>query len=133
MKVLVINDCDYYLYPDSSMSLEDFVKYANTHMGRLVPMIMLKEEKCSHPFYIEEEKKLYYLNPSKIETVTEEEVTVLSRMEYNKRLQTLINDVCMNCVSYEEDMENDCEGIREKMCLDGKCWDFVSAEDEDQF
>lgn len=131
MKVLLINDCDYYLYPDSSMTLEDFVKFANTHMGRLVPLVMLKEEKCTHPFYIEEEKQLYYLNPSRIETVTEAEVTVLSRKEYNKRLEILMNEVCINCACYEEDQENNFEGVREKMCLDGQCWDFESLEHED--
>ncbi len=131
MKVLLINDYDYYEYPKDIKSLEEFVTYANTHMGRLVPMVQLRENLCCHPFYIQEEKRVCYMNPSRIETVTEEEVTVLTKKEYTRRLQMLMNTICVNCIYYEDELENDAEEIRGKMCLNGKCWEYEAADNMD--
>ncbi|MDO5294478.1 MAG: hypothetical protein Q4F05_17225 [bacterium] len=131
MKALLINECDYYLYPETIHTLEEFITYANTHMGRLVPMRMLKEDNCVSPFYVKEDIKQYYINPSRIDTVTEEEVTLLSKEEYEKALGKVVSNVCISCVYYNEDGLCPCEDYQEKLSLDGKCWDFENDEDDE--
>ncbi len=132
MKVLLINDCDYFLYPDSISTLEEFVTYANTHMGRLVPIKRLKEENCVYPNFLEDEIQQYYINPSRIDSVTEAEVNIYSESEYMDKLENVVANVCANCCNYDEDLACPCEDYRDKLTLDGECWDFEDF-DEDEY
>ncbi len=107
MKVLLWNECERYYYPESILTLDAFVEYADAHRHKLIPLYMLATDNCVHPFYIEEEKKLCYLNVSSVSSISEDDVEVLSRSEYENRLRQVINAFCIHCVSYEEDSNSD--------------------------
>lgn len=129
MKVLLINECDRYYFPKGVESLEEFIKFLNSHYNEFIPLHMLLCDNCVHPYYIEEDTKLYYVNVSKLSNVTDEEVQILSRVEYEQRLSDLMQNYCVNCVDYQEDMEGDnLKGHRDKLCLDGSCWGFEKIE-----
>ncbi len=129
MKILLVNECDRYCFPRGIETLKEFIKYANLHYSELIPLHMLVSENCVHPYYIEEDIKLFYVNVSKISNITDEEVHILSRSEYEQRLSDLMQSFCVNCVNYEEELDEDnLKGHREKLCLDGSCWGFEKIE-----
>jgi hypothetical protein len=66
-----------------------------------------------------------YLNIANIDKFTEEDVTVLPRLDYDIRLEQVVKKKCIDCVNYEEDSECDnLKGHREKLSLDGECWGY---------
>lgn len=60
-----------------------------------------------------------YLNMAEINEITEEEVTVLSKEEYDRRLMEIVKTKCIHCAHYEE---GDLTGHHEKLTLDGECY-----------
>ena len=125
MKVLLINDCDRYYYPENIKTLEDFIEYISTYSNEFIPLYMLQIEKCNHPYYIIEETKLYYISKSNITNITEDNVYVLPEKEYIKKLKQVINEVCVTCSNYSD--ESLCDNLKEcrsRLCLDGTCWGY---------
>jgi hypothetical protein len=86
MQVLTINECDRYYYPEGITSLKEFIEHANAHYHSLIPLDMLVTENCVHPYYIEEDKKRIYINISNMSSISEDEISLLSKSEYEKRL-----------------------------------------------
>jgi len=124
MKILEI-DYDYYYYPQDISCIEDFIEYANGHYNSFIKLIRFETKNCAFPYLIEEETKEVYINIATMEKITEEDVTVLCRMDYDIRLEQVVKQKCIDCVHYEEDTEGDnLKGHREKLSLDGKCWGF---------
>lgn len=122
MKALEIN-CEYYCFPQGVSCIEDFVKYANEHYNSFVELVLLESVNCCFPYFIEEEKKQEFVNIATAKSIREAEVTVLSRSDYDLRLQQVINTKCINCIHYEDDTEEDnFKGHRGKLSLDGECW-----------
>ncbi len=131
MKVLLWNDCDRFCYPDSITSLEEFIAYAETRRDKLIPLVMLRTDNCVHPYYIEEDKKLFYVNVSAVVSISEDDVEVLQRCEYERRLTEVISTFCVNCTGYEEDSAiDDLKGHRNKLCLDGSCWAYEKKQEQ---
>ncbi len=124
MKILEI-DYDYYYYPQDISSVDAFMEYANSHYHSFIKLIRLETEKCAFPYFIEEETKEVYVNIATMEKISEQEVTVLCRLDYDIRLEQVVKKKCIDCVHYEEDLEGDnLKGHREKISLDGECWGY---------
>lgn len=127
MKILELNRTydSYFLFPAGIDSLKDFITFLNEHYHTFIPMVQLLEDNCVKPYFIQEDVQNTYVNVDKIISVREIEGQILPRAEYEKRLKTVVNSYCVNCVRYEEDQEGDnLSGHREKLCLDGTCWYF---------
>lgn len=124
MKILEI-DYDYYYYPQGVFCIEDFIAYANEHYNTFIRLMRFETENCAFPYFISEETKLVYVNIATMEKISETEVTVLCRMDYDIRLKQAVKQKCIDCVHYEEDTEgDDLKGHREKLSLDGDCWGY---------
>lgn len=124
MKILEI-DYDYYYYPQNISCIDDFIKYANDNYNSFIKLTRFETENCAFPYFIREETKEVYVNIATMEKITEEEVTVLCRLDYDIRLEQVVKKKCVDCVHYEEDAEGDnLKGHREKISLDGECWGY---------
>ncbi len=124
MKILVI-DYDYYLYPEELTTIGDFISYANEHYNSFVKFTRFETENCAFPYFIEDDVVEVYINISTIKCFYEAEVTVLTRAEYDVRLAQVVNNKCINCSHYEEDLNGDnLLGHRGQITLDGDCWNF---------
>lgn len=122
MKVLEI-DLQYYYYPEGISCIEDFIAYANEHYNTFIELTRLENDNCVYPYCIKEETKKFYLNVAKIDMVCEAEATIISRADYDSRLENLVKTKCTCCVNYEEDsVPDNLGGHRDKLCLDGNCW-----------
>lgn len=124
MKILEI-DYDYYYYPKGCSCLDDFIAYANKNFNSFIKLTRFETQNCKLPYFISEDIKEVYINIAAMEKVTEEDVTVLSRLDYEIRLEQVVKKKCIDCIHYEEDTEGDnLEGHREKLSLDGECWGY---------
>lgn len=129
MKVLNI-DYDYYVYPQGIESLETFIASLNADYNRFILLSRFETEKCAFPYFIREDVKQVYLNVANIDKIWEDEVTVLDRAEYERRLAEAVAQKCKDCVYYEEDLDGDnMKGHREKLTLDGECWSYRKKEE----
>lgn len=121
MKILEI-DYNYYYYPNGISCLEDFIAYANGHFNSFIKLTRLEAENCVFPYFLIEETKETYINIANIDSICEEEATVLCRSDYDIRLEQAVKSKCNDCVYYEEDSEIDnLNGHRGKLSLDGEC------------
>ena len=124
MTILEI-DYDYYYYPQGISCIEDFIAYANEHYNTFIKLTRFETENCTFPYFISEETKPVYVNIATIGKISEAEVTVLCRLDYDVRLEQVVKQKCIDCVHYEEDNEVDnLKGHREKLSLDGECWGY---------
>lgn len=129
MKILEI-DFNYFYYPEGVSCIDDFVKYLNANYNSFVELTELQTVNCHYPYFIKEDTKKHYLNVGNIDGVIEEEVTVLSRAEYEARLNEVAKKKCVTCIHYEEDEDGDnLKGHREKLTLDGECWGYEKRTD----
>lgn len=128
IKVLVI-DCEKYFYPYFADTLDQFVEYISNSESRFIKLDNLTMDNSIEPYYIREDMKPCYLNVNNISTITEEEVIFLSKEEYDERLKEVINAHCITCANYKcGECEDDLKTYRDKLCLDGSCWDFEEIE-----
>ena len=128
MKILEI-DYDYYYYPQDISCIDDFIEYVNGHYNSFVKLTRFETENCTFPYFIREETKEVYVNVATIEKITEAEITVLPRLDYDIRLEQVVKKKCIDCVHYEEDAESDnLKGHREKISLDGECWGYEKKD-----
>ena len=111
MKILEI-DYDYYYYPQDISCIEDFIKYANDNYNSFIRLTRFETENCAFPYFIREETKEVYVNIATMEKITEAEVTVLCRLDYDSRLEQVVKKKCVDCIHYE------------KISLDGECWGY---------
>lgn len=128
MKALNI-DYDICLYPEGINSPTEFAAYLEGNLNKFIEIKYFGTENCVAPYYIAEEVKTRYLNVTHIGFFCEEEITVLSREEYNERLKAVIAKKCVNCVNYVDDGRD--EDICGKLCLDGTCWSFEKKSVDD--
>lgn len=121
MKILEI-DYEYYYYPKGISCIEDFITYANEHYNTFIALTRFETENCTFPYFISEDTKPVYVNIANIDKISEEDVTVLCRLDYDIRLEQVVKKKCIDCVHYEEDSEGDnLKGHRERISLDGEC------------
>ncbi|MCL2696129.1 MAG: hypothetical protein FWE69_07375 [Clostridiales bacterium] len=123
MKVLTLGYIRY-AYPHGIHTLADFAAFINNSERAFIPLQQFGERNCVFPFLVEEDKKTVYVNFKTVPTIYEEEVTVLSREEYDRRLEKVVLEKCVECVNYKEDSEDNMRGHRDKLCLDGTCYEF---------
>ena len=124
MKILEI-DFNYYYYPQGITCIEDFIAYVNKHYNSFIELTRFETENCVFPYLIKEETKKIYINIANIDSITEQECTVLSRSDYDTSLTKVIKKKCVDCMHYQEDLEGDnLQGHREKLSLDGECWHY---------
>lgn len=128
MKILEI-DYEYYYYPKKISCLKDFITYANLHYNTFIKLTKLETENCTFPYFISEDTKEVYVNIAKKETISEADVTVLCRSDYDIRLEQAVKKKCIDCVHYEEDVEEEnLKGHRDKLSLDGECWGYEKKQ-----
>lgn len=128
MKVLEIN-YDYFYYPQGISDIEDFIKYANEHYNTFIELTRFETENCAFPYFIDEDIKQVFVNIATIKSISEAEVTVLCRSDYDIRLEQVVKNKCIDCVHYEEDAEEDnLKGHRSKLTLDGECWCYEKKQ-----
>lgn len=129
MKVLKLDYC-YYEYPNGIASLEDFIAYANEHYHSFIKLTRFEIENCVFPYLVCEDTKETYVNMASIEQVCEENATILCRADYDARLEQVVKKKCINCIHYEEEFsESSLNGHREKLSLDGECWEYEKSSD----
>ncbi len=127
IKALNINadEMAVYQYPEGIASLSAFMQFVNAAKGRFIPLYRYDTENCLPPYYIAEDQTFTYVNFSNVTTVEEKEIHVLSKAEYDARLNSLIETKCTYCVHCEEDMKDtDLKSYRNNLCLDGNCFFF---------
>lgn len=125
MKAIVLNNINYCKYPEGIENIEQFVDYCNKHYNSFIKLIKYSEENCCSPYFIENEFEEIYLNISSIHRIHEEEITILSKAEYDTRLRKVVAEKCIYCVNYEsEASEDDLKGHRGNISLDGECFYF---------
>ncbi len=128
MKILEI-DYDYYYYPEDCRCIEDFIRYVNEHYNTFICLTRFETENCTFPYLISEETKQIYVNVAAIEKINEEDATVLSRSDYDSRLEQAVKNKCTDCIHYQEDLQGDnLRGHRGKISLDGECWGYEKKE-----
>jgi hypothetical protein len=109
-------------YPPDVNSPRQFIDYISSRNSIFIELVMYDTKNCAHPYYIKDETRTSFVNIATTTEIAEEEITVLDREEYDIRLAECIENVCRNCVSYEEDMTaNNMKGHRNNINLDGEC------------
>ena len=121
MKILEM-DYDYYYYPEGITCISEFIEYANLHYNAFIELTQFETENCVFPHLIQEDTTRVYVNIANLNKIQEVEATVLCRLDYEARLKQIVEKKCIDCVHYEEDLEeNKLDGHRGKLSLDGKC------------
>ena len=121
MKVLEI-DFNYCYYPKGISCIEDFIAYANGNYNSFIELTCFDTNNCAPPYFIDGETKTVYINVARINEIRETDVTVLSKLDYDIRLEQVVKAKCVDCEYYEEHSEEDnLKGHREKISLDGEC------------
>ena len=89
----------------------------------------MTDKNSVHPYYIKEDVQLFFVNISEISTITSEDINLLSKAEYDERLEKTIHSFCTGCEFFEEDSEEeDYKSFRSQLCLDGSCWRFTKID-----
>lgn len=129
MKILHIDYDDYYYYPENISRLDDFIVYANEHYNSFFKLTKFETENCAFPYFVKEDTKEVLVNIAGMKEITEEEVTVLCRQEYDNLLKQLVKKKCIDCMHYEENSDGDnLNGHRGKLSLDGECWGYEKKQ-----
>ncbi len=117
---------DYYKLPEEFTDIEQFMSYVNVHYNSFIPLTQYQTENCVFPYLIEEDTKTVYVNPANARLICAEDAIVIqTRKEYDDRLRQVVRTKCVGCIHYREDEDgDDLAGHRDKLTLDGKCWEY---------
>lgn len=131
MKALKI-DCEIYCFPSEIGSIEDLIAFLHQNYHQFVPFTRYVQEHCVEPFFIQEDTETVYLNVAHIDEISETEITVLPRMEFNRRLREATKRKCLHCQEYLSSCDpDDIESYADKLSLDGRC-DYFEEDDFDE-
>jgi len=120
-----------YDYPQGIDGINEFIASINNSGKQFIEMRQYDTENCVFPYLVKEDTRKVFLNFSTITTITEEEAEVLSREEYDKRLAVCVQEKCLDCESYKEDLSGDnLTGHRGKLSLDGECYLYTQKSSE---
>jgi hypothetical protein len=109
--------------------MDDFIKHVNSNYNSFIKLTHLETENCVFPYFIMEETKEVYVNVATMNKIMETEITVLPRHDYDIRLEQVVKKKCIDCVHYKENSEGDnLKGHREKISLDGECWEYEKKD-----
>ena len=70
MKILQL-DTNYYKFPEGIKTADEFAKFANNSSQKFVKLTMYSEEHCMEPYFIEEDKRMVWVNLSQITYIEE--------------------------------------------------------------
>ncbi|MCC8068280.1 MAG: hypothetical protein LIO71_00705 [Ruminococcus sp.] len=134
MKILVLDSIPF-MYPQGVSSLDEFMDFANKNFYMFIPMSELSMKNCVYPYFVEDDIFVRYVNLSLVKSFFEDDVEIISRLEYDERLEDLQEEICINCKHYFENFDGDnLEGHRDEMRLDGYCPNFTPLDsDGDDF
>ncbi len=127
MKVLSING-EFYLYPSNCATPDEFSAFLSSDDSKFIKIRKLFENNCVSPYYILEEIKEVWLSVASIDEFYEEEVVIFDREEYEKMLQNVKKKLCARCEDKDECFNDKKEEYREKLCLDGTCFEFCEED-----
>lgn len=128
MKAIEI-EYDYYQYPKGITSLRQFADYLNNSNLKFIEIVRFIDDNCKEPYFISEETETVYLNVSQIKYIREVEITVLPKIEYERRLKKIVAEKCTSCSEYDEDSQGDnLKGHRCNINLDGFCPFYEKSE-----
>jgi len=129
MKILEI-DYDYYYYPDNITCIKDFIDSVNERYNSFIELTQFETENCVFPYLIKEDTTQVYINVANLNKIQEVEATVLCRSDYEAQLTQVVKNKCIDCINYEEDLEEDnLKGHRDKLSLDGNCSWYQKKDD----
>lgn len=114
-------------FPDGINTIDEFAAFLNDHYNSFVELECFVEEGCVEPFFIEEDLKTEtrYWNTSSIRYVQNSEIYVLTRSEYQEKLEKVVKEKCAHCVHCSEDVcDEDFKSFIEHIDLNGKCYSF---------
>ncbi|NTW72845.1 MAG: hypothetical protein HGA49_11485 [Eubacteriaceae bacterium] len=121
MKALVI-DLEYYYYPDEIVSIEEFVECAGNCTNRFVKLRQISTENCIAPYFIDTDVSDCYINLNLVNKISETEIFVLTKKEYDEKLTECVSQICNDCIYFKEDNEReDLNGFRDKLDLNCHC------------
>ena len=123
MKVLSFGG-EFYLYPSDIKNIDEFADFLENSDKKFIKMRKLFEEKCVSPYYIFEEIKEVWVALAAIDEFCEAEVVVSNRDDYEKMLNTIKKKLCARCEEKDRCLSDVKEEYREKLCLDGSCFEF---------
>ncbi|MEA4922672.1 MAG: hypothetical protein VB031_04810 [Eubacteriaceae bacterium] len=113
MKVLLLDDCYKYLYPDGVKDLDGFIGFLKKQKEVFIPMEKLDDESSVDPYYIEGEEKQVHINFSQIGSIEESDASVISAEEYDRRMAPVIRTMCPECM-FEGDPDMKCDSVENK-------------------
>lgn len=125
MKLLNI-DSKFYAFPKGINGIEEFILFVKQNYYSFIEMTEYLDENCQEPFFIEEDKRIAYLNLARIERFFEFEGEVLSRKQYDKKLIEIANKKCLSCMWHND--TDTLDTIRPNLCLDGSCWRYEKKD-----
>lgn len=135
MKVLLINECDKFLYPEGIDNLDSFLEFVENSETMFIRMQKLCDENGLVDFFIDNEIRNVYINFNNVEMVEESTANVVSETDFYDLLKLLETNICSGCQN-NGNPETDCDSItgkRDKLDLDcGSCWlkeEIESMED----
>ncbi len=63
MKLIQI-DTNYYKFPEGIKTIEEFIAITNKCGEKFIKMVIYSQEHCREPYFIEDNKKIIYINLS---------------------------------------------------------------------
>ena len=127
MNCIIVNNTDYYKFPADFADMESLIAFFNQTDKRFIRLTKWKDDNCAAPYFIEEEQEELYVNLQELFTVKVDEITVLPRAEYDRRLQEVIAQKCATCT--RENCDGDpLETRRDTLTLGGDCWLYNKAK-----
>ena len=130
--IVLINNISYCRFPNGITNIEEFAAFLNANYHSFVELEQILEEGCVAPFFIEEDLKTKknYWNPAQLRHFTGDEITILSREEYEEKLRKVIQEKCVHCIHYSDDScQDDMKSFASHICLDGECYGYEAKKD----
>ena len=128
MKILKI-DSEHYAFPEGIKTVEEFVEFVNKSSQKFIEMTMYSDMNCVAPYFIEEDKRVVYVNFGQVTWIEEVDGKVMLRVEYERRLREVIREKCVTCDHFKGDPDN-LDGHYDTLRLDGYCWRYENTSED---
>ena len=128
MKILKI-DSEHYAFPEGIKTVEEFVEFVNNSSQKFIEMTMYSDMNCVAPYFIEEDKRVVYVNFGQVTWIEEVDGKVMLRVEYERRLREVIREKCVTCDHFKGDPDN-LDGHYDTLRLDGYCWRYENTSED---
>ena len=129
MKLLQL-DNNYFRFPEGIKSVEEFIEFVNNSSQKIIKMTMYSDMSCVAPYFIEEDKRVVYVNFGQVTWIEEIDGNVMLRVEYERRLREVIREKCVTCDHFKGDPDN-LDGHYDTLRLDGYCWRYENTSEDE--